>query len=246
MKGLPGIIIAVGLGIIGAICNSYYIANKARDYEKVGFIAVKSGVNLKIGDKFKREHLVKVDIPEKKLGNLDKIAVLWEGIGAVIGDPVRRVYSGDELIYRDDLKSPGTKRLPELLAEDEVAMSIAVDSSSFVTSRVNPGDSISFVVPKALPGNSVRTGNSSSIASIASSEHPEVVGPFRILMVGNRTGSKDSFKASGQNTKQENVISVSVKYIEGKFEPKAKRLYEIKQIIGSQRMQVVIHPKAAK
>lgn len=238
MKGFPGVMIAAGLGLLGAILNWFYISQQAADYEKVAFVAVKSGASMKVGDKFSESQLMKVEIPRAHLSNLDKIAIPWSERYAVIGDTAKKVYVGDELIFQSDLRSTGVKRPIELLRDNEVAISVAVNTGSFVSSRVNPGDFISFAVPKltvAAP-RAVSSGQSSS-------SDTELVGPFRILMVGNRTGSPNAFKASGGSARQENVITVSVKYENGQFEAKAKRLFEIKQLFGSEQVQVVLLPE---
>lgn len=239
MKGVPGLMIAAGLGIIGAICNWFYIAQQARDYEKVEFIAIKSGTQLKIGEKFKKNHFQKVNIPQLHVGNLDKVAVTWDEVDAVAGTTAKRVYSGDELIFYEDLREPGVKRPIEQLGKDEVAMAIPVDTSSFVASKVNPGDMISL----AVPANTLTLATTGTSEDTKGEGITEVIGPFRILMIGNRTGSADSFKAAGGSSRQENVVTVSVKYTDGKFEPKAQRLFELKQRLKAQQFQVLLHPE---
>lgn len=244
MKGIPGLMIAAGLGIIGAICNWFYIAQQARDYEKVSFIAVKPGVQLKVGETFKLKHFQKVEIPKKHVGNLDKVAVVWSEVDAVSGTTAKRVYSGDEMIFHEDLREPGFKRPIEQLGKDEVAMAIPVDTSSFVASKVNPGDIISLAVPRSRLTMARDPDDPTNTSALPEGDGPtEVIGPFRILMIGNRTGSVNAFKATGSSARQENVITVSVKYKDGQFEPKAQRLFELRGLLKSQQFQVLLHPE---
>ena len=52
MRGLPGLIIAAALGIVGAICNWAYLARQASRMEKEAFVALKGTAQLNLGDRF--------------------------------------------------------------------------------------------------------------------------------------------------------------------------------------------------
>ena len=62
MKNVYGLLFALALGIAGGLLNWSYIAKKSRDMERVGFVGVKQGVVLQIGDVFRADDL------EKELG----------------------------------------------------------------------------------------------------------------------------------------------------------------------------------
>ena len=83
MKGLPGIVIAAALGIVGAFCNWFYVNNQARNYEIVAFVAISGEADLKAGDRFRNEHFAKVDVPKKFDGECGKGAVHWGERGTI-------------------------------------------------------------------------------------------------------------------------------------------------------------------
>ena len=70
MKGTQGLAVAAALGVIGAVCNWFYISRKAQDLEKEAFMYVKAKANIRSGDVFKKEHFGKVEIPKKYVGDL--------------------------------------------------------------------------------------------------------------------------------------------------------------------------------
>ena len=97
MRGLPGLIIAAGLGIVGAICNWFYLSRQASQMEKVSFVAVKSAAQLNLGDQFKESDLIQVDIPRDNLGNLNEVAVPWKNVRTVVGMAATKAYRGPPL-----------------------------------------------------------------------------------------------------------------------------------------------------
>jgi len=50
MKGAPGLLFAIGLGIVAAFCNWLYLANKGKQLEMVSFIAIAEDVKIRAGD----------------------------------------------------------------------------------------------------------------------------------------------------------------------------------------------------
>ena len=53
MKNAPGFVLALGLGLIGAVVNWVYLAQKARLLEHVDFIGIAENVKLSPGDRFR-------------------------------------------------------------------------------------------------------------------------------------------------------------------------------------------------
>ena len=223
MRGLPGLIIAAALGIVGAICNWAYLARQASRMEKEAFVALKGTAQLNLGDRFLDEHLVQVQIPRDNLGNLNEIAVYWKDKASVLGLSATKAYRGNELLLWQDLQTPSTRDFSHLLAKNEIAFWVPADSRSFVAERVSPGNLISFIFPNAA--TAPRTGNSAK--PVVKSAGSTIIGPFRILSLGARTGDRDPRQAYGRSSGQENLIGIGVKVEEGQMEPEADRLFQI-------------------
>src|ERR1700736_2621903 len=148
MKGASGLLIAVALGIIGAFCNWIYLAQKGKELDLVDFIIIDENAKVSAGDKFSEGHLTKLSIPGSSVGNLDKSAVRWEDLSTVIGQVATKSYSPGEILLRQQLKTPAEMDIKKLLARDERAVWIPVDTRTFVPALVNGGDQVSFIVPR--------------------------------------------------------------------------------------------------
>jgi hypothetical protein len=146
MKGVPGLLIAVGLGIVGAFCNWMYLAQMGKDMQTLDFIGVSKDTKINAGDKFTKEHFVKISIPGNNLGNLDNVAVKWEALATVVGQPATKSYSPGEILLWHDLRTPPEMDIKRLLAADERVLWIPVDTRTFVPSLVNAGDKLRTLV----------------------------------------------------------------------------------------------------
>ena len=73
MKGAPGLLIAVGLGIVGAFCNWVYLAQKGQELERLDFIGIDENVKINAGDKFNEAQFMKISVPKNAVGNLDNL-----------------------------------------------------------------------------------------------------------------------------------------------------------------------------
>lgn len=239
MRGLPGLIIAAGLGIVGAICNWFYLSRQASQMEKESFVAVRSTVQLNLGDQFKESHLIQVQIPRDNLGNLNEVGIPWKNVAAVVGLPATKAYRGGELLLYQDLQSPSERDFSHLLAKDEVARWVPVDSQSFVPERISPGNLISFITRSdgaaRSPGNSTQP--------LVTSSGTDIIGPFRILSLGARTGDRDVRLASSRKSGQESLIGIRVRVVDGKLDAKAERLFQVLSSNNSP-LQVLLHPAA--
>jgi hypothetical protein len=49
MKGVPGLLIAVGLGIVGAFCNWMYLAQMGKDLQLQDFVGISENVKINAG-----------------------------------------------------------------------------------------------------------------------------------------------------------------------------------------------------
>jgi hypothetical protein len=241
MRGVPGLLIAVGLGIVGAFCNMAYLSTKARQLDMVDFIAIADNINkINVGDKFNEAHFMKVSIPKNAVGNLDTVAVHWQDLNTVIGEPATKSYSPNELLLQKQIRTPPEMDIKKMLTADERVLWIPVDTRTFVPQLVNAGDNVSFLMPRM--SGQFPTPAEGGEAGEKSASSTEPVGPFRILALGNRLGSQEVQRASGVMPLQENVMAVAVKIIDGEFEPKAQRVLEGMRMANFQQVQIILHP----
>ncbi len=241
MKGLQGILIAVALGIVAAVCNWFYITGHAKDFVKVSFVVVKSGTQIDVGDRFKKSHFEKVDIPENNLGHLETVAVRWSDLDTVVGQTSPRSFSGSEILLRYDLKTPPQRDVSELLGENEVLRWVPVDQRSFTPDHVNPGNLVRFVVPmftaaKGARGNAPPKGSAAVPQSLRQSEE---FGPFEVLTLGNRRGRKEILRSRGATTGQENLIGIRVAS-DGPSGKEAQRLFDALRLTGNSGVQIIL------
>lgn len=245
MKGVPGIVLALGLGLGGALLSWFYLERLAGREARVGFIGIRSNVQLNAGEAISADHIVRVDVPRSGVGNLEQVAPLWDYQSTVVGQTSNRSYRGGELVLYQDIRTPGQRDLNEKLGPDEVAIWLPVDPRTFNASRVNPDDDVSFLIPR-LPGGSMgslspipETDPVQPLTGIGS----DIIGPFRILEIGNRTGRTDVFRAAGNRGGNETSITIVAKLVNGRLEAKAERITEYLRTTRSQGLQVMLHSK---
>ena len=117
MKGVQGLLLSLGLGLAGAVCNWFYLERLAGKEAKRSFIGIKADAQINVGDTLLQSHLVKVDIPKSAVGNLDQVAPPWSDLSLVVGQPSTRSYRGGELVMQQDVRSPGSKDLNDKLGK---------------------------------------------------------------------------------------------------------------------------------
>jgi hypothetical protein len=223
MKGIQGLILAIGLGITGALFNWAYLMNRTSEKVNVYFIGIKPAVTLNPGDAIKAEQIEAVGLPKDAVGNLKDFAVIYESNmstdrQSVVGETVSRVIPGGRLLLKDDLKTPR----PELKLEPgEEAMFVPIDTRSIVTSLIVPGDQVMFMVSKNAPGAPTPAVRPPAAAAepvpdpnTAENENDkpafDKIGPFKVLSVGNRLGSVEVMKSARIPQLQENIMTISV------------------------------------
>ncbi|MFN0054422.1 MAG: hypothetical protein ACKV0T_19780 [Planctomycetales bacterium] len=242
MKGVPGLLFALGLGVAGAFCNWIYLAQKGQELERVDFIGINVETRINAGDRFNKDQFQKVSIPRNAVGNLEKAAFLWEELDTVVGMSATKSYSQGEIILRQHLRTPAETDIKRLLAPDERVLWIPVDTRSFVAPLVNAGDQVSFIVP--------RLGGAPPVADPAGGAPPvpqstsatEILGPFRILALGNRLGSKEVMNAWGVTASQENIMAIAVKIVGSELDPRGQQISDILRLTNFQQVQVLLHP----
>lgn len=236
MKGALGLTVAAALGIVGAVCNWLYLQRLAQEQETVQFIAVKQGVQLNIGDPFRESELEPVPIPKARVGNLIERAPQWSSLSAVVGFPANRVFSGGEIVLDSDLEAPAVRDLSDTLQEDEIAYWVPITAGAVVADQINPGDMVSFQTAAVSGPTPAGTPPRSS------SGGPQIIGPFRVLALGNRRERPNVEQASRtRGPSGANTITIVVKLVDGQFEPTAAELVKAIQMQGNQGLGVLLH-----
>jgi len=263
MKPIHGLILAIGLGIAGALFNFAYLAMKARDVEKIEFVAIKADQSVAPGERLTEAVLERVGVPKKWAGNLADYAVPAEAFDTVVGAPVWRMRSGGSLLVNDDLRTP-----PEVLAlgDEYGALGVRV-GRNYPLDLLVPGDQVTFVVNKSLvlrptlatsggtdatdpldPSDGFEDGSTdeTSDSAISSIGGAVTVGPFTVLSVGNRLGTIEVMKASKIRPTAPDVITVRVKIDStGKLlEEKARTLVDLQAATDFREMGIIHQKKA--
>jgi hypothetical protein len=249
MNGTKALVLAAALGLAGAALNWYYLFTKSQQLEKIEFLSVAPGATIQPGETFSKEKFAPLAIPKDNVSEQFKAeAILFADWKTVEGMRAVRMHREREILLRQDLKTP-----PPTLAlqANERAIFIPVDTRTFVASLVSPGDDVTFVVGGALvptPAIPVENGDGpqpeEDLPSVAPPSDAELIGPFRVLSLGNRLGSAEVHKASGIPLMQENVMAVSVKVeANDQLEPKAAKLWKLLQASGFRQVGVLLHPR---
>ena len=244
MKGVQGLLLSLGLGLAGAVCNWLYLERLAGKEARVSFIGIKSEMQINVGDVLREDQLVKINIPQSAVGNLEQVAPLWSDLKLVVGMPSTRSYRGGELVLQQDIRTPGSKDLNEKIGKTEVAIWIPVDTRTFNSSRVNPDDEVSFILPRVAAEIAAPIAeNDAAPATPPVTYSTEIVGPFRILEIGNRTGRPEVQRASGARQSIDSSITIVAKLENGHLDAKSERITEYMRSTKSQGLQVMLHPK---
>jgi Flp pilus assembly protein CpaB len=240
MKGSMGLAIAAGLGIVGAVCNWLYLQRLAGEQDNVYLVAVRDDVQLNIGDTFEESDLEAVPIPASRAGNLVERAIGWDERDTVVGFHATRPYYGGEIILEEDLVTTAVRDLSDTLQENQVARWVPIDARSVVPEQINPGDMVSFEVPRVSPGPT--PAGSGTPPETAASGSTQLIGPFRVLALGNRRERPGVAESShGTSHNSANTITIVVDLVNGELEPKAAQLFEAIRLSGSNGVGVQLH-----
>lgn len=237
MKGIYGLLVALALGAAGAMLNWSYLHQRSLEIEMVEFVGINKDDVPQPQQKYEERHLVPVEIPKNRIGNLAITAIKWSVRNTVIGMNVHRRHEAGDLVLRKDLRESPPE--PRQLKEDERRIPIPVDTHSFVPSLYRAGDMVSFVVPVFRPG-SLDGGTPEATGGVLT----ETIGPFEIHTVGNRTASIEVARGSRQSTSQPNVLGIVVRMEAGELEPKARKLVDLLVAKGVRQVVVIAHPRA--
>lgn len=254
MKGIQGLIVAAGLGLAGAAFNWAYLHSRSRDIETVAYVGIKPDVTVQRGERLLEEHLEPIPVPAQSVGNLDQFAVLYTDRKTVVGMNIRRTLIGGSILLQDDLKTPALDlrfgETPQAGVEER-AVGIPVDTRTFVPALVNPGDLVSFVatsptavLPTLAPLPAAKTEELSPTADRSpSGDGLEIIGPFKVLSLGNRLGAVDVMRAARIPQVQENVMMILVRMENGKLEPRAAKLLSMVETTSFRPLAIMLHPR---
>jgi hypothetical protein len=265
MKSSQGVIVAVGLGIAGALVNWFYLSSEASKIEMVSFIGVKPGILIRRSENIKVGSVVEVHIPKNHVGNLKKFAFGWEELNTVKDRPTWRQIDSDTggatLLFRSDVQTPPA----ELdLHSGQMAVGIPVDAKMVVLQLIKPGTSVTFRVPTApslsmptpvahpISGTTPAAGAATSDplqpepdkTTLIPSTTVEDIGPFKVLSVGNRLGDAAVMRAAKIPQTQENIINILVQESEVGEKQRFEKLWSRLEAIGFHGVGVeILGPK---
>lgn len=267
MKGIQGLTVALVLGVIGAVCNWTYLQNAVlKEIKTVDFVGVNEAVQR--GQPLKEKNLVRVSIPEKQAQGKDFL-VLWDARKSVVDQNVCRFVPEKSVLLRDDIRVP----LPQLEFNQTSAkgesperiMWIPIDTRINVPGLISPGDMVSFNVPRPAnvptrapvkpaeedagddPDAKPKPKPTPVVARGTGSSPNEILGPFKVLALGNRLSSSEAARANRVHQSAENVLAIAVTVdAANRLEPKAQHLWDCLQAANFQGVGILLHPRKSK
>lgn len=242
MRGSSGLAVACFMGLLAAGLNWFYLDRKSREFEKVSFVSVAPDTPIHVGETFAASHFAEMPVPEVAARKLETVAVLWKDLDTVIGMNAVREFNGPELLLRKDLETPPAELE---LAADERAMWIPVDQKNFIASLVVPGDEVDFLLPagRRVVSSAAAEGGPSPELAVSTAGHTEIVGPFKVLSIGNRLGKTNVLNASRVPQLQENIITVRVKMSGATLDEDGQRLLDALQTSNYREVGLLLRPR---
>lgn len=207
MKGAPGIVVALFLGLLGAVLNWVYLDSKTRDVDSISFLGIREGTSIRVGDPFRQQHFVPVRIPRGHAKHLEDFVYLYKDEATIVGTPATRAYQGGELIHREDYVTPSAKLV---LKKDEILFWISVDPRSIVPELIVPGDRIWFYFPNLNRTVTRAAADVGLEPETIAAPAVEDIGPFTVKTMGNRMGRVEVMRANRQSPAQEQKIGIVI------------------------------------
>lgn len=243
MKGVPGLLLAIGLGIGGAFASWFYLAQKSQELDLIHFVAISNDKDINPDHKFTRSDLMKVSIPRNNAGSLERVAVKWDVVDTVVDSHARKPYAHGEIILHQDLATAPDTDILSRLGDKEDLLWVPIDTRTTVPSLLNAGNMVSLIVPKinrgAGPTPAERPGPPPGTSQLT-----ELIGPFRIVALGNRMGSAAAMRALNAMPMQENVMAIAVKRNNNQFDENAQKLVDGLRVSNFQQVQILLHKNA--
>ncbi len=228
MKGLPGVIVAVGLGFVAFASMWLYTSSLTDDAGTVQFVGVKQAVET--GQTFTEDDFVAVKVPRTQARILKSFAIEWSLRSTLVGTRANRSYARDEFVLHQDVRAPARRSASERIGKDEVVKWVPIDTRAFVSQQVNPGDLVAFTLPAPGSPNGTQT-----------------IGPFEVLYLGARGGELDGASSRRRSSGGESLLAIRVKIMrppepdkawDGKLETKAETLFQLLRKSGFQAAEV--------
>ncbi|MAD80156.1 MAG: hypothetical protein QF918_11560 [Pirellulaceae bacterium] len=207
MKGAPGIVVALFLGLLGAVLNWVYLDSKTKDVDSISFLGVREGASIQVGEPFRQRHFVEVRIPARHARNLKDFVYLYKDEATIVGTRATHAFQGGELIHREDYVTPSSNLA---LKKDELLFWISVDPRSIVPELIVPGDRIKFLFPNV---NRTVTRAAADVGIEPDAALPRAIedlGPFTVKTLGNRLGRVEVMRANRQSPAQEQKIGIVI------------------------------------
>jgi len=221
------------------------------------------------GDRLLKSDLKKVPVPKGRVGEIRNFAIPWSARKTVEGEPVWRAISEPRLLWNDDLKTPPQ----ELdIREGEMDIGVTIDTRTCVPSLIQPGQLVSFIIPRTRGGMTTDAGSAGLVAPFGPSKPGDaalddnttssealgdenvdraakplgstvIIGPFRVISVGNRLGSADVMRAARLRQLQENVMRIAIPVTkDGDIaEKKAQLLIDMLYATNFRQVGVMMH-----
>ncbi|GAB4131173.1 hypothetical protein [Thermopirellula anaerolimosa] len=259
MKGFNGLILGLGIGIAAALFNWAYITRATGSVETVAFFGIAADRNVEAGQILAAEDLVPVPLPAATARRLKGFAFVYpDDRATVVGMRTTRPVPGGSILLVDDLRPPPPKLVfggQPAGNEEEIAMFIPIDTRTIVTSLLEPGDTVSFIISAPTPAESAASGDAEAPngpqsllppqtgAQTVPAGSPRIVGKFKILAIGNRLSNLDIHRAYQLPQSQENVLTISVRLVGGRLEPKAEQLWKMLEATNFRQVGVILHAR---
>lgn len=256
MKGAPGLIVALLLGVLGVAMNYLYLHSKASQVESLSFLGVREGTTIKAGDLLEDHMFEEVRIPKLHAGNLVNYVYQFKELPLVVKTRATHNYREHELLSRSEARTPP----PELkLGRGQLLVWVGVDTSNFVPDLLNPGDRVSFMlsVPRTQqPTPAARVDDNAELSSDPVASAPILdndtrrLGPFTVAAIGSRIASHDLARANQLGSTGGNVIGIYAPYSGDDDNPildaKTTELLAFVRKHPNVKAGVMLHPRTEK
>jgi len=259
MKGFNGLILGLGIGIAAALFNWAYVTRATGSVETVAFFGIAADRNVEAGQILAAEDLVPVPLPAATARRLKGFAFVYpDDRATVVGMRTTRPVPGGSILLVDDLRPPPPKLVfggQPAGNEEEIAMFIPIDTRTIVTSLLEPGDTVSFIISAPTPAEASASGDTEAPntpqgllppptgAQAVPPGSPRIVGKFKILAIGNRLSNLDIHRAYQLPQSQENVLTIGVRLVGGRLEPKAEQLWKMLEATNFRQVGVILHAR---
>ncbi len=258
MKGFNGLILGLGIGIAAALFNWAYVTRATGSVETVAFFGIAADRNVEAGQILAAEDLVPVPLPAATARRLKGFAFVYpDDRATVLGMRTTRPVPGGSILLVDDLRPPPPKLVfggQPAGSDEEIAMFIPIDTRTIVTSLLEPGDTVSFIITSPTPAEASASGESEAsnapqgLLPPAGGQplppgSPRIVGKFKVLAIGNRLSNLDIHRAYQLPQSQENVLTISVRLVGGRLEPKAEQLWKMLEATNFRQVGVILHAR---